>query len=384
MIDTVVLVLKENTFFMHNKDMFKRNSTESGSGYFRKYIMNPSKSEIAQYGYLPRLTYIERYRKAWESELRIECSIPKLIHSNNFVEITDDNFSNVVDALVGKVHNMGTDTFEDSVADSTVSTIHYSKNFILTDGSTPKMYLDLFHKANISLRYDTNQTDYRNEGHSFKYHTNTFEVALYDKLQDLQRAKISEKRAEEKDSYIQMDLFGAIEKSKREAKKPFEVLRLEARLNNKRKIKKVLQKFNIPEDLRFCKLFSSKTSQVILTYYLNDLIDSVPKVAYGQEDNPEQFLASFRIDNPKTTLNEIVSAYGYSQLAQKIGVRGLKASISNGYKDKWYRFNSKMKGYNYPTGRYNPMQELSKQLAEFAPVRSIDFPELMLNNDKYD
>ena len=38
----------------------------------------------------------------------------------------------VVDALVGKIHNMGTDIFEDSVADSTVSTVHYSKNFILT------------------------------------------------------------------------------------------------------------------------------------------------------------------------------------------------------------------------------------------------------------
>ena len=62
-------------------------------------------------------------------------------------------------------------------------------------------------EANIKLLLDTNQTDYRNEGHSYKWHCNSYEVVFYDKIKDLEKAKHSEKRAIEKDSALQLNLF---------------------------------------------------------------------------------------------------------------------------------------------------------------------------------
>ncbi len=62
-------------------------------------------------------------------------------------------------------------------------------------------------EANIKLSLDTNQTDYRNEGHSYKWHCNAYEVVFYDKIKDLEKAKQSEKRAIEKDNALQLKLF---------------------------------------------------------------------------------------------------------------------------------------------------------------------------------
>ena len=57
------------------------------------------------------------------------------------------------------------------------------------------------------MSLDVNQTDYRNEGHSYKWHCNSYEVVFYDKIKDLEKAKQSEKRAIEKDNAIQLHLF---------------------------------------------------------------------------------------------------------------------------------------------------------------------------------
>ena len=83
---------------------------------------------------------------------------------------------------------------------------------------------------------DVNQTDYRNEGHSYKWHCNSYEVVFYDKIKDLEKAKQSEKRAIEKDSALQLNLFPRFARRKK-----FEILRMEVRLNKRQKIKQLLQ-----------------------------------------------------------------------------------------------------------------------------------------------
>ena len=60
------------------------------------------------------------------------------------------------------------------------------------------------------MSLDVNQTDYRNEGHSYKWHCNSYEIVFYDKIKDLEKAKHSDKRAIEKDNAIQLNLFPQI------------------------------------------------------------------------------------------------------------------------------------------------------------------------------
>ena len=117
------------------------------------------------------------------------------------------------------------------LAAAPISAIHYSKNIPLTDGSTPYHYINKIKEANIQLNLDTNQTDYRNEGHSYKWHCNSYEVVFYDKIKDLEKAKQSDKRAIEKDSALQLNFFPRFA----QRKKKLEILRIEVRLNNRKK-----------------------------------------------------------------------------------------------------------------------------------------------------
>ena len=71
----------------------------------------------------------------------------------------------------------------------------------------PIIIFNKIKEANIKLILDVNQTDYRNEGHSYKWHCNSYEVVFYDKIKDLEKAKQSDKRAIEKDNALQLNLF---------------------------------------------------------------------------------------------------------------------------------------------------------------------------------
>lgn len=59
----------------------------------------------------------------------------------------------------------------------------------------------------MRMSLDVNQTDYRNEGHSYKWHCNSYEIVFYDKIKDLEKARLSDKRVVEKDNAIQLNLF---------------------------------------------------------------------------------------------------------------------------------------------------------------------------------
>src|SRR3989344_1849902 len=126
---------------------------------------------------------------------------------------------------------MGIGVFTSILENAPVSAIHYSKNIPLTDGTTPHYLIGKIKQANVSLALDVNQTDFRNDGHSYKWHSNSYEVAFYDKLKDLEMANKSEKRAIENDNALQLNLFGTFKERKR-----LEVMRMEVRLNKRQKI----------------------------------------------------------------------------------------------------------------------------------------------------
>lgn len=93
---------------------------------------------------------------------------------------------------------MGIVVAQEDLINVPVLAIHYSKNIPLTDGSTPYHYINKIKEANVHFSLDTNQTDYRNEGHSYKWHRNSYEVIFYDKIKDLEKTRQSNKRAIEK------------------------------------------------------------------------------------------------------------------------------------------------------------------------------------------
>ena len=240
MIDTVSITISEDNFKILDHNKFSPNTENlfrppyikvTGRAAF-KAINNPSKTDKEKYGYLPRITLFKVIRRCgFQVFIKVEFSIPKLIFGNNFDEIEESEFGEVCWQLKAKLEKMGIEIIDvKKLAYVDISTIHYGKNIVLSDRSIPYTYLKEVAKINVSRLKDTNLSDYRNEGHAIKYHSNDYEVVLYDKLADIKQAKLLEKRALEKDNYTQLSLLDTYQ-----PKKPFEVLRIEVRLGSRKK-----------------------------------------------------------------------------------------------------------------------------------------------------
>jgi len=388
MIDTIVLTLKQGMFTITEHDRFSPSTKGlyDSSNYYRlggrsnmTCVQNPTSSELKNGIYKPRLTVTKRMNRDrnFEITLKIELSLPKSIFGNNFDELEDSDFDLVVSTLKQKLREMGVYLLENRLINAPVSNIHYSKNIALTDYSTPYTYLKMISKVNINQRLDLNQTDFRNEGHSLKYRANSFEVVFYDKLKDLNKAKTSGKRAEEKDNAIQLNLFEGVE-----IKKPFEVLRMEIRLNKKQKLIQILKKIGINQEPTFRLLFSKEIAQKILIYYLNEIEDGYPTLLLFDPKDPKGFLSEFMIHNPKAGVKKAIQMLGLRVLLDQVGIREFRELTKRKSRQSWYNLNKEMKGLNYPQ-EVNTFGILHNALTEFKPLKLVDFQNGMINNDKY-
>lgn len=380
MIDTTALNLKRDMFAVLDKTKFYPLTQSSGDSFFRKWVRNPSKEETKAYGYLPKLTYLER---PIESILKVEFSAPKLIFGNNFDEIEDKDFEEIIIKLKQRLRLLGVNIFEYLLNNAPVSVIHYSKNIPLTDGSSPYMYLKEIQKANVTQRLDFNQTDFRN-GHSVKFRVNSFEVTFYDKLRDLEKAKISEKRAIEKDNIIQMDLFEEIKEGKRQSKTPFEILRMEVRLNQPQKIRQVLRKIGLEVEPTFQNLFKKEIAKRILLYHLNQIEDVYPKLLYFKPKSAKDFIAQFIIDNPRAKIKDSFIALGFQKAVDDLSVREIRELLKKYPKMAWYRFYKESNSFNYPKTALPIFEPIRNSITKFKPLKLLDFQDEMINNDKYD
>ena len=79
----------------------------------------------------------------------------------------------------------------------------YCKNVILPENVACSYLLRDIEHADISRYLDTGRSDYRNEGHCIRFHSNGKEIALYDKVKDYLQGLKSEKRAIDNDAAFQ-------------------------------------------------------------------------------------------------------------------------------------------------------------------------------------
>jgi len=388
MIDTIVLTLKTGMYTIFEPDYFSpstRGLTDPTAGYYRlggrsniTCKQNPT-PEIKKGIYKPRLTVTKRINRAgnFEIPLKIEFSIPKLLYGNNFDELTDADFPAVIQKLKVVLKEMGIYLFEKNLINALVSSVHYSKNIALTDYTTPYTYLTQLTKLNINKRLDTNRTDFRNEGHSFKYRANSFEIVFYDKIKDLEQAKISEKRAEEKDNAIQLNIFDVLEN-----KKPFEVIRMEIRLNRRQKINQILKKIGKEVEPTFTNIFNQDTAKKVLLHYISEIEDAYPPLLTYQYDSPKKFFERLLVANPRLKPTQALELMGFRMLLEEIGVREYRQITKRHGSYYWYNLNNKMKKLNY-TDEVSVFSLLRKQITEFEPLKLFAIQGKMLNNDKY-
>src|SRR3990167_8155581 len=315
MIDTIVLILKNNEFEITAPELFNPNALLIFNKKYKGLIskQNPTTKELKHKIYKPHLTLRKSYEIALnEPTLKIELSLPKLLFGNNFQELRYKDFKSIATKLISTLEDMGVKTSIYAIENAHVSSIHYSKNILFTDGTIPYHYINKIRQANTKLSLDVNQTDYRNEGHSFKWHCNSYEVIFYDKLKYLEKAKQSDRRAIEKHSLIQLDGFDSLKKKKKLRK--LEILRMEVRLNQRKKIKQLFKKLNIKNDLTFKRLFKPAISKKVLLYYLDELENN--RSILLNYTNDKILLTDLLLNNKDLSFRKILQILGLKKVLE--------------------------------------------------------------------
>lgn len=334
-------------------------------------VQNPTKSELKQKIYKPRLTLTKRKGHAgFILTLRIEFSAPKLLLGNNFSELDHADFERLLDALHLKLAGMGIRVAKEALRKTPVSAIHYSKNIPLLDFSTCSMVMQELGKINLTQRLDLAKTDYRNEGHAIRCHANSYELVFYDKMKDLQQAGISEKRAIEWDNGIQRDLF-----SQGHYPRQLEVLRMEVRLGNRTKIKSLLRALGLKQETDFESLFDAGISKRILLHFWQPVADDMPMLALSQFKPEDMLVAMVAESSGAIKPGKLLQKLGWLALAQSAGMRSAKGLLQKHSNPRtWQRLKRELESLGLTSRMgYTATKQVGRCLEAFEPLKIEDY-----------
>jgi len=368
MIDTVKLVIaysQRPEWLNGLETTFKRNVNTGGV----TVIINPNKGYKVAGIYQPRLTYHEQpSREGVQRKLRIELSLPKLMFGNNFSELTDADFDVVAIKLSAVLHNTySIEVSPNALAASDVSKIDYSKNIIFADYTPISSITNSMRTADIAKTYDVQKTNYKNGGHIYHIHTNSLDVAMYDKIADLKKEKVSEKRSAEKDGYIQMDLLDSLE-----ADKSVSVARFEVRLNSVRKIRSELKAAGFFGGTTFRELFSTTISGKILLSHWTQVFTKIPKVSLDS-DNATNLFISIAKANRTLTYTQAMAAAHYQTMLMDHDERYVRSLAEGLFSPSQYRRFKLKSREPPPASQLKTLIEVTKTLKEMKPVSIVDY-----------
>lgn len=330
--------------------------------YF-KSVCNPTSYAKRHNIYQPRITYYQRHLGGHRMsyELVLELSLPKLIYGNNFDELVDSDFDDVIKKLQTTLQSMNIWLFSKFLEQAEVRAIHYSKNIIFTDYTSCSSVLRYLSQADISKRYDIQRTNFRNGGHILHVHTNSMDIAFYDKLADLRQAKISEKRAIENDNYIQLNLLDALESIR-----PLSVLRYELRLGRKGIIKQRLKEIGFDQELTFEKLFNKKLSQKILIHHWKSFFDNTNLLSLDSNEPDKVFANILKDKNIKP--QQALAKLGFILLRTNTSARYARKLVDDRFGSHvWSRI--KKLSRDPPKTQYESLLAISCELVKFIPTK---------------
>ena len=373
MIDTIALTLKAGHFHIMWPQLFVPHAGSLLANFNagkESVVQNATKADYIAGKYKPKLTLTRRGSKI---TLRVECSVPKLVYGNNFDELCDADLPLVVTRLVAILDEMGVTVSRYDLLSCDVSAIHYSKNCVLEEHTSCSMVLSEIDKYSEKGRLDKSQKEYRNDGSLLRYHANSHEFVIYDKVADLKQAKLSEKRAIEKENLLQISLLDILEKEIGRS-----VLRLELRLNNRAKMRQMLQRLNLnSEDMTLKRLFSADLAKTMLTSFWKDTTKHIPNYVIGAADDPIKTCEKLRSANPNMQAQRFLAAFASVWLIHQCGMDKARSMLNlSGAKGSraWSQLKQIVAQLTPPSSRYfYPTKAVDEQLKSFNALRLEDF-----------
>ncbi len=366
MIDTIVLLIPSQHFKILHPNSFTPSVDLVFNKQAAKAFAYPTKYDVKHGNYLPRLMIAHRMNLQGKNEimLTIEASLPKLIFGNNVEELRVKDFDQVIHILHEKLVLMGILIEPKNLQQADSITVHFAKNIVLKDGSTPFHYIQKIKECCTPSRLDNNQTNYRNSGHSFKWHCNSYEVVFYDKLFDLQAAHMSKKRAIDSDNVFNMKKLNVL----RSKKKKFEILRFEVRLNKRATIKKLFESLNIKNKPTLQSLFKPTISKKVLLYYLDLIEQKRSQISHFKPNSDQALLSTLIVYNPSAKPKDILSCIGYKKLLETMSADEIKKIFKKEHERSWYKIMSTINNFIVPTS-HNSFEIIKKQISKYKALK---------------
>jgi len=379
MIDTVKLMISSFDFEVTQPELFYPDATQAlnSDRVFATAVQRPSKTDHKIGLYKPSLKLVKRPIEGGgiSISLLIEFSAPKLLFGNNFEECHELDLKPLVLKLAQVLRSMGVVVAPQILLTAKVIGIHYGKNYVFTDYSLPYSYMEEMDRANISRVYDVNQADFRNQGHSWKFRTNTFEFTLYDKIKDLEKANVSYKRALESSQNGQLPLLMPLRRLRQ--KKPFEVLRLEIRFSNTRSIKKLLNDLNIDMEIKFNLLFSKEIAQKACLYHLNKVREALLLTNTRSESGFTQYLSNLIQLNPTSKPKLLFTFAAYKEVVKEKGEQVARLLLDPKNNGSWFRYRQQFKSLIEPKTHFK-IDKIIALTKEFETIRLADYSQYLL------
>ncbi len=371
MVDTIKLLIPIIDPMNLAKGAFAPLTVEqliSSRGPGRTYL-NPSK-EYAKLGkYMPRLTLNRRPGKSIgiSYELAVEFSGPKILFGQNFDELTEQHYEELLASLQEKLFELvGHRFMKTTLSRSNVGSWHPSKNIVFLDYTSCQTVLNTIGKLDISRTYDFQRTNFR-DGHVVHIHCNSQDIAFYDKLADLRKAKVSDKRAIEKDSAIQASLFEPLKNNL-----PIEVFRYEVRLVGRAAIKR---SFSDLEVWTFETLFKKQLNKNLLVKHWTKITSTVDMLSLDAS-KPYELLQNYLIDNPDATPQAAMAAVTGLLINGQEGAISLRNLLETRYgAQAWYRIKPLLKSPQLH--RFTHLKHIDEALEKFEPTYMSNFIELI-------
>ena len=343
---------------------------------YDKFVKNPTKKDIEKWHYMPRLTGYKRKGLDKSKNVRIEFSIPKLLYFNNLDEITNDDFSLVIDALKERLRAMRMVISKETLENASISAVHFSKNIKLDDGYTASYIISELSKIDISRCLDLTQTRYINGGESLYAHSTSHQFVIYDKIADLKKGT---KRAIDKEqTKYQKSLSAHINNKKNE------VLRFEIRLSNKQKMNKLFEELGYKRSPSFKEVFDEELSKKVIISYWEKLIRARNIGLYSLSLTTKDLLRTMFLKDMKP--KQAIYLVGLLTLSKdEGGMKTLRNIISKkSHGRTWYRITNDLdiaKEIINKNNTRNWVLQIETKLAKFDPYAHRKFGKC-LSTDK--
>ena len=370
MIDTIVLTIPYGKYKIISPERFHPHPNilfNTGKSLV-KCANNPTKEDKNNDIYKPRLTLMKRWSvRGLEITLKIEFSAPKILFNNNADEIAEHDFEDLIIAINRALVTMGIAIAHQSLKDASVSAIHFAKNILITDGYTAQGIIKEINKINLNQKLDIARVTFINDGTSLQCYSKSHSLVIYDKVSDMNKAK---KRPIDTDqSIFQLSLWDVAQTSN----KRLEILRIEARLSKRQKLKQILNAIGHGDCLTFQSVFRKDVCQKAVLYYWDKIVLRENLFLFDMNNKPVIALQEALKEDLKLKPKEAIYLVGLNLLCKEGGIRTLRSIIvRSSHQRTWDRIITGVKKLNRNTNIKNChgwIKQVADQLRTFEPFK---------------